>query len=148
MAYIPPDHIVFVDLFPSFAAVSDEAYDFWSARAGRVVERMQDCLGDDMDLAAMLATAHYLCQNGLGTGAEAQMAAEGMGSFKSIKSGTLSLDRGEVSTDGGDWAGTSYGQRLWPMLKACVAGPRVTGTGCVVGGGGFNGLAGPLPGWF
>ncbi|HTH10776.1 MAG TPA: DUF4054 domain-containing protein, partial [Acidovorax sp.] len=92
-------------------------------------------------------TAHLLCQNGLGSGTEAQMAAEGMGGFTRIKSGTLELERGSGSTSGGDWASTSYGQRLWPMIKGCVAGPRVTGTGSVCVGG-FNGWAGPLPGYY
>lgn len=148
MAYSAPTKDQFIAIFPAFAAVADEAYAFWSARAGRIVEPMQACLGDDADLAAMLLTAHLLTLQGIGTGAEAEMAAQGASGFKRIKSGTIELDRGDaasIGADMGEYGATSYGQQVFPMLKACLAGPRVTGTGAVIGGCGFNGFAGPLP---
>src|SRR5690606_13559406 len=82
-------------------------------------------------LATMLVTAHYLTEQGIGTGAESEMAAQGMGAFKRIKSGTIDLERADraESSDAGTWGATSYGARAWPMLKACIAGPRVTATG-------------------
>jgi hypothetical protein len=92
---------------------------------------MLDCLGDRMDLATMLATAHYLTEQGIGAGAESEMAAQGMGGFKSIRSGSIALDRGDAEAveAAGSWGSSSYGLRLWPMLRACVGGPRVTATG-------------------
>lgn len=147
MPYTAPDKTTFTGLFPAFAAVTDDQYEFWSGHAVSVTEPIEDCLGDRMDLATMLATAHYLTESGIGTGAESEMAAQGMGGFKSIKSGTISLERGDAksSSDAGVWGSTSYGLRVWPMLRACLAGPRVTGTGALPGGCGFNGFAGPLP---
>lgn len=147
MPYTAPPQDTFTGLFPAFAAVTPEQYAFWSGQAVLVTEPLEGCLGGRMDLATMLATAHYLCEAGVGTGAESEMAAQGMAGFKSIKSGSLSLDRADSKSaaDAGAWGATSYGLRLWPMLKACSAGPRVTGTGAVIGGCGFNGFAGPLP---
>lgn len=145
MAYTPPDKATFTAAFPSFAAVADPTYDLWLADAVLVTEPLQDCLGARMDMATMLLTAHLLTLAGVGTGAESEMAAQGMSGFKSIRSGSLSLDRGESKSQGGIYASTSYGQRVWPMLAACLAGPRVTATGCLPTGDGFNGFAGPLP---
>jgi hypothetical protein len=147
MSYAAPDKTTFTGLFPGFAAVTDEQYAFWSAQAVLVTEPMQDCLADRMDLATMLATAHYLTESGIGTGAESEVAAQGMAGFKSIRSGSITLDRGDAkaASDAGAWGTSSYGLRLYPMLKACLSGPRVTGTGCAVACGGFNGYAGPLP---
>lgn len=149
MAYAPPSKATFVALFPAFAAVSDEAYDFWSDQAVLITEPMEACLGERMDLATMLVTAHNLTLQGIGTGTDAQMAAQGAGSFTRIKSGTLELERSknDAAEGMGEYGATSYGQRVYPMLRACVAGPRVTGTGAVVGDCGFNGFAGPLPPW-
>jgi hypothetical protein len=137
MPYTAPTKDTFTGLFPAFSAVSDAQYDFWSAQAVLVTEPIEACLGDRMDLATMLATAHYLTEQGIGTGAESQMAAEGMGGFKSIKSGSLSLDRGDSSGSSSSetWGTSSYGTRLYPMLKACFGGPRVTGTGTILGSG-------------
>ena len=149
MAFTAPAKATFTGVFPAFTAVSDEAYTFWSARAARIVDPIQSCLADDAKLACMLATAHYLTQQGIGTGTDAQMAAQGASGFKRIKSGSLELEKADnAAVSGmGDWGTTSFGVQLYPLLKACVGGPRVTGTGCVVGGNGFNGFAGVLPPW-
>lgn len=149
MPYTAPPLATFASLFPAFAAATQEQYDFWSAQAVLVTEPLESCLGDRMDLATMLATAHMLTESGIGAGAESEMAAQGMGGFKSIKSGSLSLDRGDAKgSDGANWSTTSYGGRLWPMLRGCLTGPRVTGTGALPGGCGFNGFAGPFPPYF
>lgn len=146
MTYAPPDKATFLALFPSFAAVEAAAYAFWSDRAGRIIDPMQDCLGADTDLAAMLVTAHLLTLQGIGTGAEAEMAAQGASGFKSIKSGTITLERSDSTsaTAMGEYGATSYGVQVWPMLRACVSGPRVTGTGTICGGYGYGG---PLRPW-
>lgn len=145
MAYTPPPKADFIAIFPAFAAVTDDAYAFWSAQAALVTGPMEGCLGAQMDLATMLATAHYLALAGIGTGAESEMAAQGASGFRRIKSGTIELERADSagSGDGGEWAATSYGQRVWPMLKICVAGPLVTGTGTIPCAGGYY-RSGPI----
>ncbi|QEH79940.1 DUF4054 domain-containing protein [Sphingomonas sp. C8-2] len=131
MAYSPPSKATFTGLFPAFAAVTSDQYTFWSARAGRVVDPIQTCLDEDADLACMLLTAHYLTQQGIGTGADAVAAAQGASGYKRIKSGSIDLERADAADSAGmgDYGTTSYGQRVYPMLKACLAGPRVTDTG-------------------
>lgn len=121
----------FIAVFPAFAAVSETAFDFWAAQAALITTPMETCLGARYQLATWLVTAHYLVQNGLGTGAEAETAAQGATGFTRIKSGTLELERGknDAAAKMGDWGTTSYGMRVYPMLKACAGGPRVTGTG-------------------
>lgn len=145
MAYSAPTKDQFTAIFPAFSAVTDEAYTFWSARAARIVDPLQSCLGDDAELACMLATAHYLAGQGIGTGTDSQLPQ----GIQRIKSGTIEIER--ASGDGaamGEWAASPYGQQLFPMLKACIGGPRVTGSGAAPCGGAFNGFAGPLPwGW-
>lgn len=148
MPYTPPDLATFQAAFPSFPAVTQPSYDLWLAQAVIVTEPQEACLAARMDMATMLLTAHFLTLAGVGTGAESEMAAQGMAGFKSIKSGTLSLDRGDgSSSSSGAYGSTSFGQRAWAMISPCFAGPRVTGTGCVVGGYGYNGFAGVLPPW-
>ncbi|WP_284279023.1 DUF4054 domain-containing protein, partial [Sphingobium jiangsuense] len=88
MTYTPPSKADFIAIFPSFAAVTDDAYAFWSAQAALVTGPMEGCLGAQMDLATMLATAHYLALAGIGAGAESEMAAQGASGFRRIKSGT------------------------------------------------------------
>lgn len=145
---IHPPVSLFRDLFPQFASVTDEQYAFWATQAVLVTGPLESCLGDRFDLATMLVTAHYLTQQGIGTGTESQMAAQGMGGFSRIKSGSLELQRDSTSRDAsmGDWGTTAYGQRAFAMMRPCFSGPRVTGTGalCV---GGFNGFSGRLRDW-
>lgn len=147
MAYPPPDRTTFIEVFPALAAVTDTQYTFWSAQAVLITEPIEGCLDARMDLATMLVTAHLLTLQGIGTGAEAEMASQGATGFKRIKSGTLELERGDAAStgEGGLYATTDYGRQVWPMLKACVVGPRVTGTGSLPCGTGFNGYAAPLP---
>lgn len=131
--YSPPAKSTFVAVFPAFAAVTDAQYTFWSNAAVLVTEPMQECLGDSMDLATMLATAHYLTESGIGTGAESQMAAQGMGGFNRIKSGSVDLERGEGASSG-KWSSTSYGARFLSLASGCVgSGPYVARTGTVDG---------------
>lgn len=131
MAYTPPDKATFIAIFTAFAAVTDEAYAFWSARAGRIVDPMQACLGEDADLAAMLATAWYLTDQGVGAGAESEMAAQGASGFKRLKSGTMEIEKADnaAASSAGIYGSNSYGLRFYGMIKPCLSGPRVTGTG-------------------
>lgn len=146
---VPPpdpgeDFAAFIAVFPMFAGINEAAFDFWYAQALLVTAPQEACLGGRYQLATWLLTAHYLTLAGLGTGAEAEVAAQGMSGFKSIKSGSLSLDRGDASsTSGGEYATTSFGRRFWPMFSVCIVGPRVTSTGSLMGCGGYH--SGPFP---
>lgn len=133
MAYTAPAKATFIGVFPAFTAATDDQYTFWSAAAVLVTEPLLACLGDSMDLATMLATAHYLAEAGIGTGAESQMAAQGMGGFKRIKSGSIDLERGEGSGSAGAWGSTGYGARFLALASGCVGGPYVADTGTVSG---------------
>lgn len=138
MAYTPPSKATFIAVFPSFAAVEDEAYAFWSGQAALITERFTDCLGAQINLATMRGTAWYLTDAGIGTGTESEMAAQGASGFKRIKSGTIDLERADKSAvDIGVYGSNSYGEQFYSMLKPCVAGPRVTGTGSLCGYGGY-----------
>ena len=131
-------------LLPAFAAVADATVQAWLDRAARLVtEAWPD---SDRKHGEMLLAAHYMTLNGLGTGAEAEMAAAGASGFKSMRSGSLSLDRGDTS--GGDAMGeygtTQYGRQFWPLLRVYAGGPRVTGTGTIDGS---YGLDPRIPRW-
>jgi hypothetical protein len=80
-----------------------------------------------------LLAAHLMTLNGLGTGVEATVAAQGMGDFKSVRSGSFSLDRGEAGSGAaaGSIASTSYGQQFLALAKQNVGGPRVMATGTI-----------------
>lgn len=144
MPYTPPMKAEFAAIFPAFGSAPDAAYTFWSTEAANAIGHFEDCLGDRMNLAGMLAIAHFLTKAGIGTGTEAEIAAQGATGFKSIRSGSLSLERADSSASaaGGDWGTTSFGQQLWPMLKACVGGPIVSSTGTVPCGGYRSSLMG------
>lgn len=125
-------------LFPAFAAVANEAVQAWLDRAARIVT---DAWPEaDRKHGKMLLASHYMTVHGLGTGAEAAMAAAGASGFKSMRSGSLSLDRGDTSgTDRmGEYGTTQYGRQFWPLLRIYAGGPRVTGTGTVDGCGGLD----------
>lgn len=115
--------------FPRFAAVADETVEYWLTRARRSVD--ETWTEDDYAMGQMLLAAHLMTLNGLGTGVEATVAAQGMGDFKSVKSGSFSLDRGE--TGGGAAAGTlastSYGRQFAALARVNVGGVRVAPTG-------------------
>jgi len=131
MAYTPPTKATFIAIFPAFAAVTDEAYAFWSAQAVLITEPLEACLGARMDLATMRATAWYLTDAGIGTSTEAEMAAQGASGFKRIKSGTIDLEKADATAAeaAGIYGSNSYGLQFFGMIKPCLAGPRITGTG-------------------
>jgi hypothetical protein len=115
--------------FPAFAAVADGQVGYWLTRAARTVD--DSWAEADRDHAQMLLAAHLMVTNGLGTGAEAAAAAAGASGFKSMRSGALSLDRGDAPTDG--YASTQYGRQFAALLALNHGGPRVTSTGALFG---------------
>lgn len=117
--------------FPKFAAVEDATVEFWLGRARRSVD--QTWTEGDYGMGQMLLAAHYMTLEGLGTGTEAMIAGKGLGDFKSVRSGSFSLDRGDNATAAspGSLGSTNYGRRFIELATLNVGGPRVTGTGTV-----------------
>lgn len=104
--------------FPAFAAVADEAIVMAITEASGRVDRTWP--ETDFQPAILLYAAHVLTLDGLGTGAEAEMARAGASGFQSMKSGSLSLDRGDgfsVTAGGSDLAQTGYGRRFLEMVR-------------------------------
>lgn len=127
MAYTTPTAAEFKEIFPAFAATADATVDYWIGRAERVVD--DSWMEDDRTHATMLLTAHYLTEQGQGTGAEAEAAAAGASGFKTMRSGSLTLERFADGMAKGLYAGTSYGRQFALLLQANRGGPRVTSTG-------------------
>ena len=134
MAFTDPTAAELKAAFPPFVAVDDGTVGYWLGRAGRVVD--QDWPEDDGPHGMMLLAAHYMVQQGLGTGAEAEAAAAGASGFKRIKSGALEIERGEAGS--GEYASTTYGLQFQVLLRAIRGGPRTTATGALPCGHGFG----------
>ena len=115
--------------FAAFCDVSDQ-------HAEQALERGLDYVSQDWvcesdyQMGQMLSAAHLLTLAGLGTGAEASLAQEGLLGFTSIKSGGLTVSRqatgaGPSGSGGEDLKLTTYGQRYLALLRRNRAGPRV-----------------------
>lgn len=113
----------------AFAAVDDAVIRTWLDRAARIVD--DSWAEADRSHAQILLAAHYMTQVGLGSGAEAELGAAGALGFKSMRSGSLSLDRGDTKFADrmGGYGETQYGRMFWPLLRANRSGARVTSSG-------------------
>lgn len=117
--------------FVRFAQVADATVETWLTTARRSVD--DSWAEDDRAYGEMLLAAHYLTQEGLGTGTEAQLAADGLGGMKSVKSGQFSFTKSDAQANeaAGSLASTTYGQRFLELLKQNRAGSRVTASGTI-----------------
>lgn len=118
MAYNAPTAADLKAKYPAFANVPDATVALYITDAGRLV----DASWTDGDYATgiMLYAAHLMTLSGLGAGAEAQVNAQGLAGFKSIRSGSLSLERGSTSGADGvpsEFAGSQYGAQFFALLK-------------------------------
>ena len=115
--------------FAAFCDVSDQ-------HAEQALERGLDYVSQDWvcesdyQMGQMLSAAHLLTLAGLGTGAEASLAQEGLLGFTSIKSGGLTVSRqatggGSNGSGGEDLNLTTFGKRYLALLRRNRAGPRV-----------------------
>lgn len=131
MAYTDADADDLQTAFPRFAAVEDETVEFWLTRARRHVD--ESWTEGDYAMGQMLMAAHLMTLNGLGTGAEAEMAAAGVSDFKSVRSGAFSFTRGDGDSGvaSGSLGSTSYGRQFAALARLNVGGPRVTPTGAL-----------------
>lgn len=137
MAYTAPTAAELKAMYPAFAAVPDDTVSAYIVRANRMVDSTWT-EGDYAD-AIMLLACHLMTLTGLGAGAEAQVNAQGMAGFKTIRSGQLTLERGSGAGDGSnvpdEWSGSVYGRQFYWLLKrnkpavAVAGGTTVTGDG-------------------
>lgn len=133
--YTLPTPANLIALFPEFASVGQARLAFYLERAARVVTL--DWPEADFGYARMLLAAHLLTGAGLGTSAEATAINDGSGQFRSMRIGSLALERFSPgsSSSGSKFSSTRYGREFLPMLRAIRGGPRVTGDGMLVGWG-------------
>lgn len=129
MAYENPSADELQAAFPRFAAVADETVEFWLEQARRLVD--QSWTEGDYAMGQMLLACHYMTLEGLGSGSEAEINAQGLGDFTSVRSGSFAFTRkgGSDSIAAGAIGSTSYGTRWLAMAKVNKGGPRVTATG-------------------
>lgn len=132
MAYTDPSADDLQAAFPRFADVADETVEFWLERARRSVD--ESWTEGDYAYAQMLLAAHLMLLEGLGRGAEATAAANGMSEFKTIRDGTITLERFDKGASGGasgELGSTSYGRQWLALAKVNRGGPRVMATGAL-----------------
>jgi hypothetical protein len=118
----------FVAAFPAFNLETDYPKDqvnFWIGQAPNQINTAR--MGRNADLATMLYVAHNLvlfkrdamAAEAGGIPGEAKGPVTG----KTVDKVTVSYDTAAATTDGaGEYNLTSYGQRLWRMMRAAAAG--------------------------
>lgn len=113
--------------FPEFGdttAYPDTQINFWLGQAPNQLNQTR--LGASFDLATMLFVAHNIVLSGrASTGGPGTVGnASGVIQSKSVGGVSASYDSRLTATEGaGYWNATSYGQRLWGLLKAVSVGP-------------------------
>lgn len=129
MAYTQPDAAALKARFPRFDQVADATIEIYLTDARRNVDA--SWCEDDRALSEMLLAAHNLTLEGLGSGTESELAAEGLGDLKSLRSGSLQFTKSDASMDAaaGTYGSTTYGRRYLQLLKSNRGGARVTPTG-------------------
>lgn len=101
--------------FPAFASVASNTLAGALSEAAARVDTTWTA--GDYPLGVMLYAAHVLTLDGLGTGAEAAMAAAGALGFQSMQSGSLQLERASGQQGRSALEQTSYGRRFLALLK-------------------------------
>lgn len=123
MSWIVPTPGELIATFPAFAAVDPSRIQYWIDRAARVVD--ESWAADDFTFATMLHAAHEMVLNGFGAGAEAEAAAGGASAFRSVRSGSLALERFAGAGDATGYGATQYGRQFLPLLARNRGGPRI-----------------------
>lgn len=119
MAYVIPTPAQLKTLYPAFAAVADATVQANIDEAAKSV----DTSWTETDYASgiMLLACHNMVMAGLGTGAEAEVNAQGMEGFTTIRSGQLTLQRAATSQSDeakyGPWAGSKYGKQFFWLVR-------------------------------
>lgn len=123
MSHIVPTPSELIATFPAFAGAETARVQYWIDRAARVVD--DSWAAADYELALMLHAAHEMVLNGFGSGAEAEAAAAGASAFRSLRSGSLALERFDGGGEPGGFEATQYGRQFLPLLRRNRGGPRV-----------------------
>lgn len=119
----------FVAVFAEFANTSaypQTTVEFWLGQAPFQLNANR--LRNSYDLAVMLFVAHNLVMGARNARADAGGGTPGQvsgpQSSKAVDKVSASYDTGAVTYPGaGEWNATSYGQRLYRLLRAAGAGP-------------------------
>lgn len=140
MSYVPPTPADLEERFPRFDGVSSTILQGALDEAARLVDETWP--EGDRSMGLMLYAAHTLTLDGVGTGTEAQLNAEGVGDFQSIKLGSLSLTRfakesgdnksGSALLD--DLQTTTYGKRFIALASRFLGGGLTTGDATALSG--------------
>jgi hypothetical protein len=126
-------YATFIATFPEFTNETrypEGQFDIWSAQA---YVQLNACrFGTSLDLAAMLFTAHNLVLYARNAAAAATEFAGG-GAVGQVTGpiNSKSVDKASVSyspdlqsdENAGFWNSTTYGQRLWQMMRQFTSGP-------------------------
>lgn len=125
MSYTLPTAANLKARFPEFSAVSDAIVTEAIREASGMVDKTW--LESDYRIAIMLAACHIMALEGLGTGPDSKSNSGSAANFQTIRSGQLTLTRGNTVAygDGSWWGSTRYGRRFWYYLRRNKAGPRV-----------------------
>lgn len=119
----------FVQAFPEFGQAAQYPpgqIAFWLAQAYQQLNSNR--FGQQLDLAAMLFTAHNLSLSARAQAA-ANVGAPPGGvvapvSSKSVGAVSINYDTDATNAEGaGSWNATQYGQRLYSMMRAFGGGP-------------------------
>lgn len=117
-----------VAAFPEFTSPEsfpDGQVDFWIQQAG--LQLNANRLGTKLDYATMLFVAHNLVLSASAAqtaGAGGALTSGGILTSKSVGSVSAGYDFGSVSVSGAEnYNSTTYGQRLWRLLRATSTGP-------------------------
>ena len=112
---MPPTSTDLTTRFPAFAGVDPAVLGRALTEAATRVDTTWTT--GDYPLGVMLYAAHVLTLDGLGTGAEATMAAAGALGFQSMQSGSLQLGQAGGSEGRSVLELTTYGRRFLALLK-------------------------------
>lgn len=118
------DVVTFKVAFPEFARNTDAQISFWLTQA--VATLNARLLGNQYDLAVMLFAAHYVAgsiQNQQSV-ANGGVPGQATGPVVSKSVGPVSKTMGTFAVDprAGQYNNTTYGQRLWALMRATAAG--------------------------
>ena len=127
MAWTPPTAAEFKARLPAFATVDDGVVEEAISEAGNAVD---ESWIDESEFVQgiRLHAAHTLTLDGHGSGADAKMARAGASGFKTMKSGTLTLEqfgKPNGADDGDTLSTTFYGRRFLERVALNCPGVAV-----------------------
>jgi hypothetical protein len=119
MAYVIPDPAYIKARWPQFANVADATIQAHIDDAATMIDQTWTEAGYTIGIA--LLACHRMVLAGLGTGAEAQVNAEGLSGFSLIRSGQLTLQRAATSRDSegvpSPWNSTGFGIEYYWLAR-------------------------------